>query len=441
MRASILMFPLLLLACAAAQGGLFPYKVHEEVLPNGLRCIVVPLDNPGLVAYLTVVRTGSRDEVEPGHTGFAHFFEHMMFRGTEKYPADLYNKIHVEMGADENAFTSDDLTCYHLIFSKQYLEKVMDTESDRFMNLKYSKPDFQKEAKAILGEYNKSYMNPFFQFEEKILDTAYDKHTYKHTTMGFLKDIEDMPNQYEYSLQFFDRFYRPNNCVLMIVGDVEPAATMALVRKYYGDWKAGTYKATIPQEPEHQAERTCHVDYKGQTLPLLGVAYKAPSFDPADKEFASLFLLARLSFGETSAIYNDLVLKDQKVDFIQGFLDPHRDPYLFMVMARLKNVGDLQAVQARVDAAIDEAKAKPPDPTLLADLKSNLKYGFLMELDSTKRTAMSLIQVVHLTGGLAALDTFWSTVDAITPADVQKAAQKFLANPQRTVCTLYPGAK
>ncbi|MEW6363625.1 MAG: pitrilysin family protein [Acidobacteriota bacterium] len=441
MRASILIFPLLLLGCAAAHAGLFPYKTHEEVLPNGLKCIVVPLDNPGLVAYLTIVRTGSRDEVEPGHTGFAHFFEHMMFRGTEKYPADLYGKIHVEMGADENAFTSDDLTCYHLTFSKQYLEKVMDTESDRFMNLKYSKPDFQKEAKAILGEYNKSYMNPFFQFEEKVLDTAYEKHTYKHTTMGFLKDIEDMPNQYEYSLQFFDRFYRPNNCVLVIVGDVEPAATMALVRKYYSDWKPGTYKPTIAQEPEQQAEKACHVDYKGQTLPLLGVAYKAPAFDPADKEFASLFLLARLSFGETSAVFNELVLKDQKVDFIQGFLDPHRDPYLFMVMARLKNVADMQAVQDRVDAAVEQARAQPPDPAMLADLKSNLKYGFLMDLDSTKRTAMSLIQVVQLTGGLAALDTFWSTVDAITPADVQKAAQKFLEKSRRTRCTLYAGAK
>lgn len=441
MRTSALVLPFLILSCLAAHGGVFPYKYREEVLPNGLRCILVPLDNPGLVAYLTIARTGSRDEIEPGHTGFAHFFEHMMFRGTEKYPADVFNRIHVEIGSDDNAFTGDDLTCYYLTFSKQYLEKVIDTESDRFMHLKYGVPEFQKEAKAILGEYNKNYANPFVQLEEKFFDTAYDKHTYKHTTMGFIKDIEDMPNQYEYSLQFFDRFYRPGNCVVVVVGDFDPDAVMLLLKKYYGDWKPGMYKAAYPEEPEQTAERACHVDYEGQTLPLLWVGYKGPAFDPAGKDFAALTVLGKLNFGETSKIYQDLVLKEQKVDFIDGSISSHRDPYPFSVLTRVKDQKDLDAVKSRIEAALEAAKSTPPDEKELAELKSNLKYGFLMGLDSTKRTAMNLIEIIQLTGTLMPIETYYQTIDSITPADIQAAAKKYFVTAHRTVGTLSSGAK
>ncbi len=441
MRASAFMIPLFLLSCVMAHGGVFPYKYREEVLPNGLKCIMVPLDNPGLVAYLTIVRTGSRDEVEPGHTGFAHFFEHMMFRGTEKYPADLFNKIHIEMGADGNAFTSDDLTCFFQVFSKQYLDKIAETEADRFMNLKYGKPEFQKESRAVLGEYNKSYANPFFQMDEKFFDTAYDVHTYKHTTMGFIKDIEDMPNQHDYSLQFFDRFYRPGNCVILIVGDINPDTTLALITKYYSDWKPGTYKPAYPQEPEQKGMRTCHIDYKGESLPLLFMGYKAPAFDPAGKDFASLMLLARLSFGETSKIFQDLVLKEQTVDFIGGSLDPHRDPQIFFVNTRVKKLADMATVQARIEETIEEAKTKSVDVQSLADLKSNMKYSFLMGLDSTKGTAMSLIESIELTGGISTIETYYNTMDSITPADIQQAAQKYLITDRLTVATLSTGAK
>lgn len=441
MRTSLLVLPVLLLSCVAAHGGLFPYKYREEVLPNGLKCIIVPLDNPGLVAYMTIVRTGSRDEIEPGHTGFAHFFEHMMFRGTEKFPADVFNRIHIEMGVDDNAFTSDDLTCYYNVVSKQYLEKIVETEADRFQNLKYALPDFQKEAKAILGEYNKSYASPFFQIEEKFMDTAYDRHTYKHTTMGFIKDIEDMPNQYDYSLQFFRRFYRPDNCIVLVVGDVEPDATLQMVKKYYADWQSGAYRPPYPEEPEQKGERTCQVEYKGQTLPQLWIGYKGPAYAPTNKEFVSLFVLGPLYFGETSKIHQELVLKQQKVDLMDGSLDAHRDPYPFLIRARVKDAKDLDAVRARIDACIDEATAEVADPQLLADLKSNLKYTFLMGLDSTKNTAMRLIAPVELSGGLSAIDAFYQTLDSITPADIQAAAKKFLVKDRRTVATLSSGAK
>ena len=273
------------IAAVVSASSVFPYKYQESTLDNGLKIILIPMKNSGLVSYYTVVRVGSMDEVEPGKSGFAHFFEHMMFRGTKKYPPEVYVQKLVEMGADYNASTSEDLTRYYINFPGKYLDTVMELESDRFQNLKYSLPGFQTEAKAVLGEYTKNFANPLVQIEEKLVDTAFDTSTYKHTAMGFVKDIQDMPNQYEYSLTFFDRFYRPENCTIIITGDFNPGEALAGIKKYYSNWKRGTYKAQYPNEPEQKQERTGEVLYPGDTLPLLAIAYKAPAFDPSERRF------------------------------------------------------------------------------------------------------------------------------------------------------------
>jgi zinc protease len=146
---------------------IFPYEYQTKVLDNGLKIILIPMESPGLVAYYSVVRTGSRDEWEEGKSGFAHFFEHMMFRGTERHPGPVYDSIVTSIGADANAYTSNDLTVYHLNFASEDLEKVMDLESDRFQNLRYTKEQFQTESGAVYGEYRKNRTNPFFRCDRK----------------------------------------------------------------------------------------------------------------------------------------------------------------------------------------------------------------------------------------------------------------------------------
>ncbi|MGB7214114.1 MAG: insulinase family protein, partial [Gammaproteobacteria bacterium] len=141
--------------------GIIPYRTHIDSLRNGLKVVRMPMPGNGLVAYWTLVRTGSRDEYEPGRTGFAHFFEHMMFRGTKKYPSEEYNRVVSEMGADANAYTTDDYTCYTMVIPTAQLETAMDLESDRFQNLSYEEPPFRTEAGAVYGEYRKNLSNPF----------------------------------------------------------------------------------------------------------------------------------------------------------------------------------------------------------------------------------------------------------------------------------------
>jgi zinc protease len=194
MRLSLLTFALGVLFMAgaplavlaeSAPGKFFPYPYETYKLSNGFSAVLIPVKGSGLVAYYTVVRTGSRDEWEPGKSGFAHFFEHMMFRGTEKYPSEEYSRIVSEMGADGNAYTSDDITCYYMVIPSAKLETAMDLESDRFQNLMYEEGPFRTEAGAVYGEYRKNLTNPFRIAYEEMLDTAFDEHTYKHTTMDF----------------------------------------------------------------------------------------------------------------------------------------------------------------------------------------------------------------------------------------------------------------
>ena len=210
----------------------FPFPVSVFELDNGLKVVNVEYGSPGIVAYYTIVRTGSRNEVEPGFSGYAHFFEHMMFRGTEKYPTEAYNAVIKKMGADSNAFTTDDWTAYHIVASSDALETIIDIESDRFLNLRYTEDAFKTEAGAILGEYNLNFSNPVALLRERLFDRAYVFHPYKHTTIGLLTDIQEMPDHYDYSVEFYDRYYRPNNCIIVVVGDFDSDALERLIAQY-----------------------------------------------------------------------------------------------------------------------------------------------------------------------------------------------------------------
>jgi zinc protease len=418
----------------------FPYPAHAQTLDNGLRVIVIPMSSGGLVAYWTLVRTGSRDEYEPNRTGFAHFFEHMMFQGTEAFPAGEYNRIVTALGADANAFTSDDLTAYHLGIAAGDLETVMRIESDRFRNLAYAKHDFETEAGAVYGEYRKNRTNPLFTIYEAVQQTAFTRHTYGHTTMGFEADIKAMPGMYDYSRSFFDRYYRPENSVLLIVGDLDVEATFALARKHYAAWKRGYVPPEVPAEPQQNEERRVEVRYEGQSLPILWLAYKAPRFDPGDRAFAALEVLAELAFGETSEIHRKLVLDEQTVELLSANLGHHRDPGLFDIYSRVKDPGKVDAVLAEIDAAIARYREAPPDPARLADLKSRLRYRFLMRLETPDEVASALARVVALTGGVEAVDRLHEAYDAVRPEDVQAAAREFLEPERRTVAKLFGSA-
>jgi zinc protease len=426
----------------AQQREVFPYHVDMKDFPNGLKLVGVRFDSPGLAAYYSVVRVGSRHEVEKGRSGFAHFFEHMMFRGTEGYPEARYNEVLRSMGADSNAYTSSDRTVYHILASSRSLPKIVEIESDRFQNLKYSKEQFEKEAGAVLGEYNKSAVNPFTGLFEKLQDTAYDVHPYEHTTIGFLEDIQAMPGMYDYSLEFFRRFYRPEYVTLLVVGDYDWEALSSLVERYYGEWERGEYVARIPQEPPQTAPREASVEWPSPTLPLLAIAFKAPAFSDQSIDMPGLDVLSQVHFGETSPLYQSLVIEKQWVDFVSAGATDQADPPLFTIFTRVRETERLEEVRKAILDEVDRIGRELPDEKKLEATKSHMKYAFLLRSDTADSIANTMAHYLSLTNDPATVNKVYSLYDRVTAADVRDLARKYLRAENRTSVTLTqaPGA-
>ena len=410
----------------------FPYETVE--LKNGLRAYLIKAGAPGQIAYVSIVRTGSRDEVEPGKSGFAHFFEHMMFRGTEKYPN--YDAETTKMGAFRNASTWPDQTAYYIVANSEYLEKIVDIESDRFMNLKYSEADFRTEAGAILGEYQQGAREPARFLNEKVRETAFEKHTYRHTTIGFEQDVRAMPNAYEYSKGFYERFYRPGNVVIVVAGDFDSAKAKSLIHEYYADWKPGYKPPAIEAEPVQTAPRERTVTYPGRTLPILSINYKAPAWNPTNRTGVALEVLGQVAFGQNSAISRKLVLEERRAQYLFPSFGLARDPYLVSVQAMVTNPADTEKVEAEIMAEVKKFHETLVDPKVLADTKSAIKYGFLMGMETAQDAAFAVMQTVVATGRLEPLEDYFRTLEAVTPEDVREAARKYLVDTGRTTITM-----
>jgi zinc protease len=415
---------------------IFPLDYDQHDFPNGLRLVTVPTDYPNVVALYIVVQTGSRNEIEPGKSGFAHFFEHMMFRGTPNFPPDKYEAIKTKAGAASNAFTSDDLTVYHTTFSKEDLETMLMLEGDRFQHLSYSEAAFKTEALAVLGEYNKNSASPTSKMFEVMRETAYDKHTYKHTTMGFLKDIQDMPNQYDYSKTFFDRYYRPEYVTVVVVGDVKPAQVQTLVQKYWGDWKQGTWKPPIPQEPPQTAPRTAHVDWPSPTLPWVAIGYRASAYSDTAKDSAALDLISFLGFSENSDLYQKLVIQEQKVDVLRAMNPDRVDPGLFMIMSRVKKPADMKYVEESILNTVNGFKDTLVPADKLEAVKKHLRYQFALSLDNSEAIAEHLAGFIALARTPETINRLYDVYASLTPEDLRDVARKYLIDNNRTTVTL-----
>ena len=404
-------------------------------MPNGLNVVTVPFDSPGIAAFYVVVRVGSRNEIEEGVTGFAHFFEHMMFRGTDKYPKEKYDVALKSIGASANAYTSIDQTVFHMVGNSVKLETMFVVEADRFQNLHYSEHDFKTEAGAVKGEYTKNISSPMSQLYENIQNTAFDKHTYKHTTMGFFKDIVDMPNQYQYSLKFFDRFYRPEYCTVMVVGDVTPEQVNALTEKYFGNWKHGSYSADIPSEPVQNDTRYTHVK-NGDVPPIVSLNFKGPAFSFTDVDIAALNLIDGVYFSEISDLYKKLILTERKARYLRFGSSSSRDPDLISVSSAVKNKDDLQYIKDEVMKTLEKIKTTPVDEKMLKDAKSNGKYSFAMGLDNPGSVAGSLAYYIAIAGDPEAVNKYYALYDKITSEDLMNVAKKYFVVTGLTVGTI-----
>src|SRR5688572_22944108 len=275
------------------------------------------------------------------------------------------------------------------------------------------------------------------KLDELMNDSAFTTHTYKHTTMGFFKDVVDMPNQYEYSIEFFKRFYRPEYTTLLVVGDVKHADVEKLAEKYYGKWERGNYVTKLTPEPPQTATKYCHVQNPGFP-PVVQLNFKGPGYSDTDKDVFALDVIASALFSERSELYKKLVVKEQKVRNLFGGSYFTRDPYLFTVNAMLVDASDMQYVKGEIINALEAAKTQKMDSILLSETKSNLKYSFAMSMNSPDAIANSLSYFTWLTGDPESLNRCYAMYEQITAEDLNRAAAKYFDSKSLTIATISP---
>ena len=416
----------------AASGQIFPYRAVQATLPNGLKTIVIPLDSPGLVTYWSIVRTGSRDEVEPGRSGFAHFFEHMMFRGTKKYPGPVYDEIVTSLGADSNAYTTDDYTAYHMTFAKEDLERVMEIESDRFQNLSLREAGISDRGRRGVRRIPQGHHAPVRLaggeaagpgLRRAHLQAHHDRLRGGH--QGHARSVRVQPVVLPPLLPAGERGAadrgrrgsaggdRAGPQVLRRLGAGLPAAADRC--------RAAARRRSGPAAFSTPARR----------CPSCRSPTRATPSTRTTRTTSPPCCWSDLAFGETSEIYQKLVLDQQTVQAIEAYVPLNRDVPLFDVIAMVKDAADLDAVRDEIYQTLERFQAGPADPEKLAQLKRRHKYAFLMDLDTPDGVAEALARPIALTGGIECVDRMYAALDRATPEDVMRAARKYFVPARR----------
>lgn len=430
--------PLLWGWATAAHAGAFPYPVHTQTLDNGLQIVAVPMPSPGVVALGTWMRVGSRDELDAGRTGFAHFFEHLMFLGTPTLPGDVRERRLLRMGADDNAWTWLDETVYHVLAPASALPELVVMEADRFQHLTLTPEQVRREAGAVFGEYRKGLSDPGERLSDALQAEAFKSHTYKHSTIGYEADVLAMPDAHTYAGAFFERHYRPERAMVLVVGDIEPEQALGLVKAAYGPWTAGPAAPAPPAEPPQTGPRRVTVPWEAGAAPRLALGWRIPGSDPANPDVAALDLLDGLLLSEVGPLHRRLVQEEGLAFAVSGGRQDFVDPCLFVVDVELRPSADPAAAVAKAEAIVREEVARlqqAVDGAALERVRTHRRSAFLSSLDDPLDVLMALGWAARR-GGVGAIDTFYERFDAVQAADVQAVAGRYLVDTGLTVAVL-----
>jgi len=364
----------------------------------------------------------------------------MMFKGTKKFPREVYDDILTKLGAGRNGYTSDDYTCYYVVFAgRENLEKVVELQADIFMNIYYTEEMLKTEASVIEGEYYRSVSNPGRKIYEILRDTAFDKHSYKHTVIGYFDDIIDMPNQFEYSQLYRKRFYAPDNTIVLVAGDYDHDQLMEHIQKYYSGWEKSGYTLVTPEEPPQVKAKRAHYDWPTKTLGRLAVGFHGPAYSEEKIDKSALNLLAEIAFSRSSPLYQKLVIEEQKCLTLYASFGDRRDPYLLTFNSIVKKDEDLPYVEKAILQELERLKKEPVSEEILADVKSNLKYSFANSMGITDGVASALTFYINLTTDPETANKLFDLYEKVTPGDIQEMAKKYFKKTNSTVVTLSGG--
>ena len=431
---------LLLLFCPLSSSGEsgLDLKIEKTVLENGLTILTCEDHTVPTVSYQTFVNVGSRDEAKPGKTGLAHIFEHMMFRGTEKYPD--YDQALGNYGPETNAWTGNDCTDYFVDVKAEYLENVIEVEADRIRNLIFNNETFRTELGPVKEERRRFQVDdPGGFLSEKFYELVYKEHTYHHPVIGWEEDLEKNI-QVEDGLEFKRTFYSPGYCIISVAGNLDTDEVIKWIREYYGDWEAQPPpNIRIPKEPPQTAERVKDFVWKdSQISPRLLIGYHGPDISVETNDFAALKIISKVLFLRSGRLYRKLYQDLQLVDRIRGEMEENKDPGLFVISAHLKRGKTLDQVKSVILDEIDQLREGPVTETELQKAKNSLKADLLYRLNRPHAVAGTMGFLEAVGGDYNLIFKLQEKYQKITTEDVQEVASRVFSPTNRTVVTLMP---
>ena len=413
-------------------------KLSDTTLPNGLRVIIVEDHAAPVFSIAVNYNVGSRNERE-GRTGFAHLFEHMMFKGSENVGQNEHPYLMFMNGGNMNGTTNKDRTVYYETLPSNQVDMALFLEADRMKSLAITKANLDNQINAVQEERRLGVDNvPYGKVEEVLPGLAYENFAYKHSVIGSMADLSAATVQDV--ADFFKMYYAPNNAVLGIVGDVDTKTTLEKVKKYFGPIARQPNPPAVDMtEPKQTAERRTNIDDPLARLPRLDMAYHVPPASSPDYD-ALRVLSTILSSGRSSRLYENVVRQQQVAANVFAGVDETRGPGLFTVTATPTPGKSLADLEGAIDAEFEKVKTGKIEDWELEKARVAARRQYVSSQASSLQRAVLMSQNAMFYNDPELLAKRQARIEKVTAADVQRVAKEYLAKENRTVVTTTPKA-
>jgi zinc protease len=413
-------------------------KIEAHTLDNGLQVVLAQDTSRPVVNVQVWYRVGSKDE-RKGRTGFAHLFEHMMFRGSANVGPEEHMRYVREAGGAINASTNFDRTIYWQTIPSNHLDRILWLEADRMASLVVNEENFKKEREVVKEERRLRIENPpYGMLAEWVLDATFQAYPYKYLPIGSMEDLNaataaDVK-------EFFDTYYVPDNATLVVVGDIDTKVALDLARKHFGRIPRSKNVPRVKAvEPPQKEVRVLNKSDQKAPLPAVASAFKLPSLGHADT-YALQVAFDILSTGESSRMYRKLVYEEQSAVAAQAQLLLLEGPSIGFLFGIANQGKDVKDVAKSIRAVVDGLAGAPPSAEELDKVKNTIVSRLVVGRQTMQEKADDLASAASLMGDPERYNTELTKYQAVTAADVQRVVKEYLAEPGETRLFIAPAA-
>jgi zinc protease len=411
---------------------------QDRTLPNGLRVLTAVDKSSPSVAINVWYHVGSKDDPDQ-RSGFAHLFEHIMFKSTKNMKAEMMDRLTEDVGGNNNAFTEDDVTVYYETIPSNYLETLLWAEAERLASLTVDEGNFVSERAVVQEEYRQSILAPpYGKFFYALQQKSFNSHPYKRPTIGSIEDLQAAT--VENVQKFHSTYYRPDNATLIVVGDFDPQQLDKWVDKYFASIPKPNLplpRVSMKEEVRTGEKRFTEYGSNNVKLPAVGITYLVPSQKSEDSAALTMADVI-LSQGRSSRLYQSLVYQQVVAQSVNANADLKEDAGLFYLTAILAQGKKPAEAESALLAEVKKLQDTPVSAAELEKAKNQVIASQLRQRETNLGKSQALGSAAVLLGDPKRVNTELDKLQAVTAADVQRVAKKYFTPENRYVFTYLP---